>query len=60
MSNMPRCPAAEPEVTEEEKKIILERLATYEEDKKSAVDANEALTKILRTLKSSGNSRGIA
>jgi hypothetical protein len=56
MSNMPRRPAVEPEVTEEEKTIILERLATFEEDRKSAVDADEALAKIRRTLKSPGNS----
>jgi hypothetical protein len=41
----------EPEVAEEEKKIILERLATYEHDKKSAVDAHETLAEIRRKLK---------
>jgi hypothetical protein len=52
MSSVPTRPSTEPEVTEEEKRIILERLATYEEDKKSAVDAREALAEIRSTLKS--------
>jgi hypothetical protein len=60
MSTTPSRPGTEPQVTEEEKELILERLATFEKDRKSAVDAHEALAKIRRTLKSPGNSRGIA
>jgi hypothetical protein len=44
-------PGTKPEVDPEVEKTIRERLATFEEDRKSAVNAHEALAAIRQNLK---------
>lgn len=51
MSSTPSRPGTEPEISEREKRIIEERLATFDEDRKTAVDAKEALASIRKSLK---------
>ncbi len=51
MSTKPMRPDGNPQVSEEEKNIILERLATYEKDKLTSVDARESLAQMHRDLK---------
>ena len=50
MSTTPSRPGTEPEVSDREKRIIEQRLATFDEDRKTAVDAKEALASIRKSL----------
>ena len=51
MSTTPIRPAMKSEqIDPETERIIRERLATFDEDKKNAVDAREALTAFKKTL----------
>ena len=51
MSTTPIRPRTEPFVDEETRRIIEQRLATFDEDRKTAVDAKEALAAIRKNLK---------
>jgi len=51
MSSTPPRTGAEPEITEEERAIIRERMTTYEQDKLNTVDAREAIAEMRRDLK---------
>jgi hypothetical protein len=50
MSTSPQRPGTEPEIDEQTLRILRERDATFDEDKKSAVDAKEAIAAIRREL----------
>jgi len=51
MSSTPTRPETEPSIDDETRAIIEQRLATFDEDRKTAVDAREALAAIRRSLK---------
>jgi hypothetical protein len=51
MSTTPTRPGEKPEISEREKRIIEERLATFDEDRKAAVNAREALLQIRKNLR---------
>jgi hypothetical protein len=51
MSTTPTRPDTKLEISDSEKRTIEERLATFDEDKKTAVDAHEALASISKNLK---------
>jgi hypothetical protein len=52
MSSTPTRPDAdEPEITEEEKAIIRERLAIFEEDRKRLIDADKVIAEARSNLK---------
>ena len=50
MSTTPIRPVTEPEICGREKRIIEERLARFDEDRKTAVDAKGALASIRKNL----------
>jgi hypothetical protein len=51
MSTTPTGPRTEPEGDDETRRIIEQRLATFDEDRKTAVDAREALAAMRKNLK---------
>lgn len=50
MSSLPNLPAEAPEIDDETKQVLTERLATLEEDEKSAKPWAEVKADILRKL----------
>ncbi|MEP6716842.1 MAG: hypothetical protein ABJC09_14825 [Terriglobia bacterium] len=50
MSTIPSRPGTEPDISDREKRIIEQRLASFDEDRKTAVDAKEALASIRKSL----------
>ena len=51
MSAIPLPPGENPEISEDEKRIIEQRLATYDEDRKTSIDARVAIAAIRENLK---------
>jgi hypothetical protein len=50
MASTPTRPDTKPAVDEETRRVIEQRLATFDEDRKTAVDAKEALAAIRKSL----------